>query len=182
MTEKQSSYRKIFKATSLFGGVQSFNIIISVIRSKLVAVLIGPAGMGIAGLLTATTGFIAAFTNFGLETSAVKNVAAADTTGDKERVKTTVTALRRLVWVTGILGMIVTAILSPWLSRLTFGNKDYTLAFIWLSVTLLFKQLSSGQLVILAGTAKTEISCRSQCYWFGYWLVNINSSLLFLAH
>ena len=54
--EQKSSYRQIVKATSLFGGVQFFQIIISVIRSKFVAILLGPAGMGIVGLLTATTG------------------------------------------------------------------------------------------------------------------------------
>ena len=83
MTEQQKSYRQIFKATSLFGGVQVFKIIISIVRSKFVAVLLGPAGMGIAGLLTSTTGFVSALTNFGLGTSAVKNVAAASATGNE---------------------------------------------------------------------------------------------------
>jgi len=142
------------KATSLFGGVQVFNILISIIRSKFVAVLLGPAGMGIMGLLTSATGIISSLTNFGLGISAVKDIATAYGTGDKKRIGTVVTAFRRMVWITGSLGLLVTAILSPWLSQLTFGNKDYTLAFIWLSATLLFNQLSSGQLVLLQGLRK----------------------------
>lgn len=161
MIESQKSYRQIFKATSLFGGVQAFNIVISVIRSKFVAVLLGPAGMGIVGLLTSTTGFVSALTNFGLGTSAVKNVAAASATGDEARVSKIVTVLRRLVWITGCLGMILTAALSPWLSQLTFGNKDYTVAFIWISVTLLFQQLSSGQMVVLQGLRKLNYLARA---------------------
>lgn len=161
MTESQKSYRQIFKATSLFGGVQAFNIVISVIRSKFVAVLLGPTGMGIVGLLTSTTGFVSALTNFGLGTSAVKNVAAASATGDEARVSKIVTVLRRLVWITGCLGMILTAVLSPWLSQLTFGNRDYTLAFIWISVTLLFQQLSSGQMVVLQGLRKLNYLARA---------------------
>lgn len=156
MIEHQASYRQIFKATSLFGGVQVFNIIISIVRSKFVAILLGPAGMGIAGLLTSTTGFVSAMTNFGLGTSAVKNVAAAATISDEVRISTVVTVLRKLVWITGILGMILTAIFSPWLSELTFGNRDYTLAFIWISVTLLFQQLSKGQMVVLQGLRKLQ--------------------------
>ncbi len=156
MEENQASYRQIFKATSLFGGVQVFNIIISIIRSKFVAILIGPTGMGITGLLTTSIGFVSALTNFGLGTSAVKNVAAAAATGDESRVSTVVTVLRRLVWITGLLGMVLTAVLSPWLSDLTFGNKDYTLAFIWISVTLLFQQLSSGQIVVLQGLRRLQ--------------------------
>src|SRR5580692_2237549 len=106
MSEKQSSYRNIMKATSLFGGVQVFNIIISIIRSKFIAILLGPAGMGIAGLLTSTTGLITGVTNFGLGTSAVKNVSAANSTGDNYKISTVISVLRRLVWITGTLGMI----------------------------------------------------------------------------
>ncbi len=156
MQNQQTSYRQIMKATSLFGGVQVFNIIISIVRSKIVAVFLGPAGMGVMGLLTSTTGIISSLTNFGLGTSAVKNIAEASGTADQNRIATVVTAFRRMVWFTGLLGLIVTLILSPWLSQLTFGNKKYTLAFIWLSVSLLFNQLCSGQMVLLQGMRKLK--------------------------
>lgn len=156
MSEKQSSYRQIIKATSLFGGVQVFNILIAIIRSKFIAVLLGPVGMGIAGLLNATIGLITGFTNFGLGTSAVKNVASAYGTGNETRIAIIITVLRRWVWVTGLLGMIVTIVTAPMLSRLTFGNTDYTYAFIWISVSLLLTQLSSGQIVILQGMRKLQ--------------------------
>jgi O-antigen/teichoic acid export membrane protein len=156
MSDQQTSYRQIMKATSIFGGVQVFQIIIQVIRSKFIAVLLGPAGMGIVGLLTSTTGLISSLTNFGLGTSAVKDVAAANASGNDIRIATIVTVLRRWVWITGLLGTILTLILSPWLSQLTFGNRDYTLAFIWLSITLLFQQLSTGQLVLLQGMRKLQ--------------------------
>ena len=142
------------KATSIFGGVQVFSIIISVIRSKFVAVLLGPAGMGIYGLLTSTTGLIDKFTNLGLSTSAIRNIAAANTSGDSKRVGTVISVLRRLVWITGIVGTLFTLIFAPWLSELTFGNKEYTFAFIWIAITLLLTQISAGQLVILQGMRK----------------------------
>lgn len=164
MTKSQKSYRDIFKATSLFGGVQAINIIIAVIRSKFVAVLLGPTGMGITGLLYATTDFISRLSNFGLGTSAVKNVAEAASTGDEKRVARVITVLRKLVWLTGLLGLLVTAGLSPWLSQITFGNKDFTLAFIWISVTLLFNQVTSGQLVLLQGLRKLEFLARANLF------------------
>jgi O-antigen/teichoic acid export membrane protein len=151
LTEEQKSYRQIFKATTLFGGVQVFNIIVAIIRSKFVAILLGPAGMGISGLLTSTTAFISSFTNFGLGVSAVKSIAAPSYVGNSEKAATVISVLRRLIWVTGLLGTIITAGLSPWLSQLTFGNKDYKFAFIWISVTLLFQQLSNGYSAVLQG-------------------------------
>lgn len=154
MSETQSSYRNIMKATSLFGGVQVFIILINIIRTKFVAILLGPAGMGIAGLLQSTIGLIGGITNFGLGTSAVKNISEAFGSGDSVRVSKIATIIRRLVWITGILGAILTLFLSSWLSQLTFGNEDYTYAFIWISITLLFNQISAGQNVVLRGLRK----------------------------
>jgi O-antigen/teichoic acid export membrane protein len=156
MSEEKTSYKQIIKATSLFGGVQVFNIIIQIARSKIIAVLLGPAGMGISGLLTSTTGLVSMLTNFGLGTSAVKDIAAAQSTKNETRIVKIVAVFRKLVWGTGLLGALLTLVLSPWLSQLTFGNKDFTLAFVWLSVTLLFKQLTSGQNVLLQGMRKLQ--------------------------
>jgi len=156
MSEEQKSYRQIMKATSLFGGVQVFTILIAIIRAKFIAILLGPAGMGIAGLLNSTTGLINSFTNFGLGTSAVKNVAAASGSGNERRIAVIITIVKRWVWVTGLLGMIITIATAPLLSRLTFGNSDYTFSFIAISVSLLFAQLTSGQLIILQGMRKLQ--------------------------
>lgn len=164
MQEHRSSYRQIVKATSLFGGVQFFQIIISIVRSKFVAILLGPSGMGVVGLLTSSTGLITGLTNFGLGTSAVKNISEATATNDNERISTVILVMRRLLWVTGLLGALVTLIISPLLSEFTFGNKDYTLAFVWISITLLFNQLSTGELVILQALRHLQNLAKANVY------------------
>lgn len=131
-------------------------IVVQVVRSKFIAILLGPMGMGIASLLNSTTSLIEGITNFGLETSAVKDVAEADGSGNSHRVSTIIVVLKRLVWITGLLGTVLTLILSKWLSKITFGNTEYTLAFVWISMTLLFKQISTGQLVLLQGLRKIQ--------------------------
>lgn len=161
MTDEKGSYRQIMKATSIFGGVQVFNIIISIIRSKFVAVLLGPQGMGISGLYYSTTQFIGSITNLGLNTSAVKNIAAANNTGDITRVSMVASVLKRLVWITGLLGTVVTLVLAPWLSELTFGNKDYTLGFRWISITLLLTQISNGKLIVLQGMRSLQFLAKA---------------------
>lgn len=144
----------MMKATSIFGGVQVIQILVTIIQSKAVAVLLGPAGMGINSLLNSTIQLVQGLTNFGLKTSAVKNVAEANGTGNPRRVYVIITVLQRWVWITGLLGAFLTLILSPWLSELTFGNRDYTIAFIWISISLLFNQINSGQMVVLQGLRK----------------------------
>jgi O-antigen/teichoic acid export membrane protein len=164
MSEQQSSYRQIMKATSLFGGVQVLQIFVQIIRSKFVAILLGPAGMGITGLLTTTLGLIGGLTNFGLGTSAVKDISMANSSGNETRIALVTVVLQRVVWISGILGAIITLMLSLWLSQLTFGNKDYTFAFVWLSITLLFNQLSVGQLVLLQSLRKLQYLAKANLY------------------
>lgn len=164
MEENQSAYRSIVKATSLFGGVQIFNIIISIARSKIIAVLLGPSGMGIVGLLTATIGFVSSLTNFGLGISAIRDISAANESENQNKINKVVTVLRRLLWITGLLGAVFTFFTAHWLSQLTFGNKEYTFAFMWLSCSILFVQLTTGQNVLLQGMRKLKYLAKANMF------------------
>ena len=148
-TDKTSSYRSIFKATSLFGGVQLWKILITIVQTKFVALILGPSGMGIKGLYSSATALIQSITSMGLSNSAVRDVSEAHGSGDAARVSHTVAVLRRLVWFTGLLGMVTVIILSPVLSKTTFGDYSYTIPFVLLSVSLLLAQLTAGQNVLL---------------------------------
>lgn len=162
-TEKKNteSYRSIFKATSLFGGVQVYQILIEIIKSKFIAILLGPAGVGIQGLYTSATHLIQQLTSFGLSSSAVRNVAEANGSGDCTRIARVVFALRRLVWITGLLGMIMVIIFSPVLSKISFGDNNHIIPFLIISITLLLLQLSAGQKVILQGTRHLKLLAKS---------------------
>lgn len=152
--ENKNSYKQSLKATSLFGGVQVFNILIQIIRSKFAAVLLGPEGMGLMGLLNSTITMISSFTNCGLGKSAVRNIAEANGTNDIRRISLIISVFRRLVWITGLLGASVCLISASYLSQMTFGNTDYTFAFIILSVSILLMQLTSGQNALMQGMRK----------------------------
>lgn len=151
-----SSYRSIFKATSLFGGVQVFLIIIQIIRSKIIAILLGPTGIGIQGLFTSATLFVRSLSSMGLSQSAVKDVSEASLSGEKEKAEYILSVVNKLVFYTGLFGLIIVAIFSPLLSKTSFGSFSYTISFILLSVTLLFDQLYDGKRVILQGTRQLK--------------------------
>ena len=163
MSETQSSYRQVLKATSLFGGVQVVNILISIVRSKFVALLLGPLGMGIAGLLNSTINVVSELTKLGLDTSAVKEIALY-TNKDEEKLVRIVSSLKRIIWFTGLLSLIFTLLFSSLLSQLTFGNTEYTWSFVWISIALLFKQLTHGELAILQGLRKLSYLAKSNLY------------------
>ena len=164
MSESKSSYLQILKTTSIFGGVQFFNIIISIIRTKLIAIFIGPAGMGITTLLNSTINIISGITGLGIETSAVKHISGTYKNDDLSTVSANVSIVKKLALITGIFGALLTVFLSGWLSQLTFGNAEHTFSFVFLSITLLFKQLSTGQLVMLQGLRKMRFLAKANFY------------------
>ena len=139
---ERSRYRSSFSATLLFSGVQLYQILIKIVKSKFVALFIGPAGMGVQSLLYSTTDTISAATNLGLNTSSVKTIAAANRDGNRDLIARNVTAQRRLIWITGLLGMVFCAALAPLWSQTSFGNSDYVFAFVIVSVIVLFDQLN----------------------------------------
>ena len=164
MTESKSSYLQIVKATSIFGGMQFFNIIISIVRTKLIAIFIGPAGMGIISLLNSALNMISGITGLGIETSAIKHISEQYKEDDLNSVSPIIAIVKKIAFVTGIFGTLIVALFSSWLSELTFGNSNYTYLFVYLSITLLFKQLSVGQMVVFQGLRKLKILAKANFY------------------
>ena len=181
MTEQRSSYRQIFKATSLFGGVQVSTILIGIVRIKFVAVLLGATGVGIMGLLNAPLELIIAITGLGISFSAVRDISEAGSHADRSKLARVILILRRWSWITGILGAVVTIALSPLLSQWSFGNSEYTWAFIWLAITLFLGAIQRAEKSILQGTRRLKELAKASVagsllglitsiplyYWFG---------------
>ncbi|WP_339792716.1 O-antigen translocase [uncultured Imperialibacter sp.] len=153
MSDK-SSYRSIFKSTSLFGGVQVFNIIITIIRGKFVAVLLGPAGMGINGLFMTTIQMLQNITNLGLPQSAVRDIASSS--NDPGKIAVTYTVFKRWIWFTALLGGSLTFFGAPFLSQYVFQNDSYAWAFRLLSVTFVFGAVSGGIYTLLRGLRRLK--------------------------
>ena len=155
-TTNVSSYRSVAKSNALFGSVQIFNIIIGIVRSKIVAVLLGPSGMGVMGLLNSTIDLIKSVSNMGLQTSAVRDVTLAYESNDKEKIVSINGTLSRMVWVTGLVGALLMFILAPQLSEFSFSSAQYAFHIRILSVVILLSQLTIGRNVLLQGMRKLK--------------------------
>jgi O-antigen/teichoic acid export membrane protein len=164
VSETKSSYGSIMKATSIFGGVQVFNIFITLIRGKFVAILIGTAGMGLNGLLLSGLNLIKTFTSLGVAESAVKDIAKAHNSNDKVHIRTTFQVFKRLIWFTAIFGIIATIVFSPLLSKFAFGDTSKTISFMWLSITFVFGALSGGIYTLLRGTRQLKYLAQANIF------------------
>ena len=144
-------YKNIFKTTFLFGFVQVFNILVKVGTNKAVALLLGAEGMGIIGLFNSAIGMLKTGAGLGISQSAVRDISEANGSKDEKRFSRIISLTNKVIIYTSLLGIIVTIILSPFLSKWSFGNNDFIIAFIWLSIVVGLNILSEGQLAILKG-------------------------------
>lgn len=149
-----NSYRNILRGTSFFGGVQVFQVLINLVRGKLVAILLGPAGMGISALFASSATTIQRFASLGLNLAIVKETATKNE--DPEALATTLAVARRLITATALAGALICMLFSSFLSRVTFGNESMTLQFILLSAVVGLSVAYNGKLSILQGIQEVK--------------------------
>ena len=130
--EKRNSYLHILKYTGMFGGVQGVNILVGVVRNKLVAMILGPQGMGLISLFNSTIALVSDSTGLGLGMSAVKRLSESFATGDTPEMERSVRVIRSWSLLAGLFGMFVCVVLSPLLDRFTFSWGNHTLHFMLL--------------------------------------------------
>ncbi|MDE7455270.1 MAG: oligosaccharide flippase family protein [Prevotella sp.] len=162
--ERDDSYGHVLKYTSIFGGVQGLNILIGLVRNKVVALLLGPSGMGLASLFQTTVNFISQTTNLGISFSAVRNVSELFDTGDAERVNHFVKVVRAWALLTGLVGMLLCILVGPLLSSLTFSWGDHTLHFVLLSPLVALLAVTGGETAILKGARRLRSLAAIQVY------------------
>lgn len=153
MTDK-SSYRNILQATSLFGGVQIFQILINLVRAKFVSILIGAAGMGINSLFNSSMSVVITLFGLGLNTSAVREISQSYASGDNEKLSKIVKIFRICLYFCSIVGVLFLCFSSKFLSKYTFGNTDYVNSYLLLSIMLVASLLSQGYTSVLQGTRR----------------------------
>lgn len=151
-TIKDDSYSHILKYTGLFGGVQGFNILVGLVRNKLVAMILGPEGMGLISLFNSTVKFLSDSTNLGIGMTAVREISEAYECEDAKRLQHHVRMVRGWSFLTALVGAFLCVIISPLLNKWTFTWGDHTLHFILLSPMVAMLAITSGELAILKGT------------------------------
>ena len=153
-SKRDGMSRVILKAMGIFGGVQVLSILCSVIRTKLVALWIGPVGVGLFGLFNQALEMINTATNLGVRNSSVRDISQAVEHRDSSHIARVVTVVRRWSLWLGLGGALLTVAIAPALSRFTFGDFNHTWSFVALSLAVLFMALTNGEYAVLQGLAK----------------------------
>lgn len=142
MKQVSGSYREILHSSSIIGGAQALSHLVALLRVKIVAVLLGPEGVGLVGLYTSAITLVGSVSGFGIASSGIREVAREYSRQDTLAVSRTVTVLRRACWVTGTLGLVMTVACSHPLSVWVTGSTEHAWAVATLGITLLMGLLT----------------------------------------
>jgi PST family polysaccharide transporter len=151
MTEAKASYRRILRSSSIIGGASFINILIGILRTKVLAVLLGPAGVGLTSLYNGLMLTAATFATMGVGTVGTRQIADA-TSKDDARALTV--ARRAMFWGTMFLagaGALVVWGLRSILAKRVLGNESYSGVIGWLSLGVALSVAGASQGALIQG-------------------------------
>lgn len=151
-----SGYGHILKYTSLFGGVQGVTVLLSIVRNKFIAILLGSFGVGLIDMYNKSMDLISRSTTFGLSFTAVRRLSELYSQGDRDAMACQVRVIRSWSVLTALLGFVVCAAFSPIISRLGFDTYDYTLEIFLLSPLVAMLAVTGGELAILKASRRLK--------------------------
>lgn len=148
---KKHTYGQILKSSAVIGGSSVLNIAIGIVRTKAMAMLLGPSGVGLMGLYGSITELTISIAGMGINSSGVRQIAEAVGSDDTERIARTAAVLRRVSIFLGLLGAVFLIGFSGPLSKLTFGSDQHATAVALLSIAVFFNLVSAGQGALIQG-------------------------------
>ena len=127
---------KSTKAFLIIGGAQIVNMTISIIRVKVIAVLMGPFGIGILGLFNSIRDSVINIAHLGIPNSGVKTL-SQENSGSPRFAEIQGTIFASL-FIQGVIALLIILIIDQQISNYIFDNKveRWQLAAVGLSVWL----------------------------------------------
>lgn len=150
------SYGQILRSSVLIGGASVLEIVIGIVRTKVNALLLGPAGFGLMGLYISILNLAQSVAGMGVCSSGVRQIAAAVGSGDSRRIARTALVLRRASFGLGVLGALLLVALARPISRLSFDSEAFAGPVALLSLAVLFRVVSDGQRALIQGLRRLQ--------------------------
>jgi PST family polysaccharide transporter len=148
---KDGSYRQILRSSSIIGGASVINILVGLLRIKVAAVLLGPAGVGLIGLLTSLASTTSVVAGLGFGNVGTRQIAEAV---GKKNAAAMAAARRALFWGSLILALLGATVF--WLLRGVFavrvlGDASLSNDVGWLALVVALTVAAASQTALLNG-------------------------------
>ena len=147
-----SSSRGLIKSMLVIGSAQVVNILISIVRMKVLAVLLGPSGVGLLSIYNSLLGMVKQTAGLGMGSSGVREIASSR--GDEA----TLSRVRRVLFAAhllqGTLAMIAVWLLRERIAIWLFGDTLRATEVGLIGIAILLGLLAAAQTALLQGLRK----------------------------
>lgn len=150
MTDSES-YSRILRSSSVIGAAALLNMLFGVLRTKVAAVLLGPAGVGIIGLYTTLVAAASTIAGLGIGTAGTRHIAAAVSRGDVSVISG---ARRALFWGSvwlSLLGAALVWLMREPLARAVLSDPSQAGSVGWLALGVALTVAGTSQGALLNG-------------------------------
>lgn len=140
----------ILRSTALFSGAEILSVLCGVVRTKVIAVVAGAAGVGLLGILVSACDMAGAVVTSGLRTGGVRTIASAAV----ERHPEIIGLIRKIALWLGLGLGAITLILSPALSYISFASTGRWVWFGAVALAVVFNSFTASEGAIMQGTGR----------------------------
>lgn len=149
--QQAKSYARILHSSSILGATQIITYGLGLVRIKVLAVVLGPAGVGLWGYFQSVLTTAVAISSLGVPSSGIRQIAEAAANDKNEKVVQIAATLVRFSWLSALIGLCVMCALAVTLSNWSFGSSDHVTGFCLLGIAIVFTAVSNGQTAVLQG-------------------------------
>lgn len=157
---KSSSFKTAYANSLLLGSASLINVAMGLIRNKAVAMLLGPSGVGLVGLLQTLVSTVSTAFTLGLNQSGTRQVSVSYSSADAHSLEASVWALKAAVILLGALGGFVVFGLSEHVSILLFSTNKFRTEISVVSIAIFLSVAMVASKAIVNGTRRVTDHAR----------------------
>jgi len=143
--------QEILRSSAIVGAGSLTNIFAGILKHKAIALILGPSGIGLFGLLNAILSTAAAVSGMGLSSSGVREIAEAQARGDSFKMAATRRALAVSSSALGVFGALILILFREPIAGLAMADQGASRAVAWLGIGLWATVASGSQTALLNG-------------------------------
>jgi len=144
MSEKAgTSIGQLIRASAISGAGSAVYILSGIIKTKVIAIFLGPSGVGLFGLFQSILSTTGTISGMGLGTSGVRQIAEARAGASSDSLGVTAAALWWASFLLGLLGAIVVILFRAPLAELSMGSADLSDGMLWIGFGVWFLVVST---------------------------------------
>ncbi len=143
--------RRLIRSTALLGLGSAATVVAAILRAKVLAALLGPAGTGLLAQLSTLTATLVPLATIGLGNGVTAMVASARARGDLNLAKRVRSTSLTLTWIVGLALAALTALASPWLADALYHDRQWTWVILVGAAVVPLSAIASLRVSILQG-------------------------------